>query len=328
MKQESGLDALVNKGYEALLRGDWIVSDRAHLEIIKELRQSKLVNREDLRQIAKRYLSSIFGTGLFLFERNESEIEVFQKKVENFREIIYSNSTWRSSLDDLDRELHEVQILLTNSRADARNKAANALRRIGRPDLTVKLCDQLLVQSRLNYYFLTTRSWALSDLGEIEKALLDAELALKHQPKGNNYPQIALSRAYRLKFKRDGDLSDSKSAISWARQAITAKRNFHAANQLAAALLTAGVSKEDPELLLLEKDFPRILRYADVVAIESAATVMITIAVDPAEDFEDLDEDTDTDDEQTEDRPEDYYEDYFPEHWESLDNPRSPHLEP
>ena len=97
---------------------------------------------------------------------------------------------------------------------------------------------------------------------------------------------------------------------------------------MAAALLTAGVSKDDPELLLLEKDFPRILRYADVVAIESAATVMITIDVDPAEDFEDLDEDTDTDDEQTEDRPEDYYEDYFPEQWESLDNPRSPHLEP
>lgn len=328
MWEESGLDALVNKGYRALQSGDWIVSERNHLEIIKELRRSKLVNREDLRQIAKRYLASIFGSGLFLFQRNDSEIEVFQKKVESFRAIIFSNNAWRSSLSDLDRDLDEIQILLTNPRADAHNKAANALRRIGRPDLTVKLCDQLLAQSRLNYYVLTTRSWALSDLGTIEDALLDAELALKYQPKGNNYPQIALSRAYRLKFKRDGDLSDSKSAISWARQALTTKRNSHAANQLVAALLTAGVSKEDPEIIFLEKEFPSILRYADVIAIESAATVMVKIREDSGEEFEDLDEDNEMEVEQNEELPEDFYEDYLPEHWESLENPRSPHLEP
>lgn len=328
MSSAPDLAQLLKKSDEANRRRDWVKGEKLNQEILLQMRSVKNFQPQELVLVAKRYLMSIFGPGLFLFDSSHPDREIFVEKVERFRAFVQSNQKWRSLLEGTDRDLHEVQLFLRMSRADARNKAANAIRRLGRPDLTIKVCDFLLSDTKLNYYVLTTRSWAFGDLGLLDKALVDAELAMKHQPKGKNYPQIALSRAYRQRFMRDGDLDDSKSAIHWGREALSANRNFYAANQLIAALRTAGVGREDPEIEKLKKEFPNFNRPADRVAIESATDVIYDQVVVTEEDFEESNIPEETEEVLEGDSPEDFYEDYFPEHFKSLRNPRLPHLEP
>jgi hypothetical protein len=93
-------------------------------------------------------------------------------------------------------------------------------------------------------------------------------------------------------------------------------------------LLAAGVSREDPEIQSLEKEFPNVIKPADRVAIESATDVIYEDVVAGEEDFEELNVLEETEEDLEGDSPEDFYEDYFPEHLESLRNPRLPHLEP
>lgn len=328
MSNPPNISELLKESARADKQQDWVRGEQINKEILLQMRGVKRLQTDELLLVAKRYLRSIFGAGLFLFDSRHPEREVFIKKVETFKAFTQSNQKWRSLLEGTERDLHEVQLFLRMTRADARNKAANALRRLGRPDLTIMLCEFLLAESKLNYYVLTTRSWAFGDLGQIEKALVDAELAMKYQPKGNNYPQIALSRAYRKRFKRDGDLDDSKSAIRWGREALIANRNFFAANQLVTALLAAGVSRDDPEIQSLEKEFPNVIRSADRVAIESATDVIYEDIIKNEEDFEELNVPEEAEEVIEEDSPEDFVEDYFPEYYESLRNPRLPHLEP
>lgn len=322
------LSRLIEQSNQAFSGQDWQNGEKLNQAILLEMRGVKKVSHKDLVEIAKRYLSSIFGQGLFLFEENHPDRDEFEKKVQRFKMFIKSNQGWQSSLEGIERDLHEVQLFLRVFRADSRNKAANSLRRLGRPDLSVKLCNYLLSQSKLNYYVLTSRSWAYGDLGQIDQALEDARLALKYEPKGNNYPQIALSRAYRQRFKRDGVLDDAEEAIKWARAALSTKRNFYAASQLVASLRTMGHSSWNIEIQKLETEFPNIIRLADKVAIESAVGIVFD-SPSVEEDFEETDDGPDNDEiEISEELPEDYYEDYFPDQMESLNNPRSPHLEP
>ena len=64
------------------------------------------------------------------------------------------------------------------------------------------------------------------------------------------------------------------------------------------------------------------------MAIESAVGIVFD-SPSVEEDFEETDDGPDNDEiEISEELPEDYYEDYFPDQMESLNNPRSPHLEP
>lgn len=328
VKNAQNIAELLKRSDEANKRQDWVKGEQLNQEILLQMRGVKNLQPQELVLVAKRYLMSIFGPGLFLLDTKHPDREIFIKKVEQFRAFVHQNKSWHSLLEGTDRDLHEVQLFLRMSRADARNKAANAIRRLGRPDLTIKVCDFLLSDSKFNYYVLTTRSWAFGDLGQLDKALVDAELALKYQPKGKNYPQIALSRAYRQRFKRDGDLDDSKASIRWGREALSANRNFYAANQLVAALLAAGVDRGDPEIQQLEREFPNVFTPADKVAIGSATDVIYEDVVMAEEDFEELTVAEEAEEDLEGDSPEDFYEDYFPDHIESLKNPRLPHLEP
>lgn len=309
-------------------RRDWLESERVNTQILRLLGKTSTSNQSEVLHVAKRYISSILGTGLFLFESSSESSQEFLNKVEKFRNFVATKKDLHTTLQGLERDLSEIQLFIQKPRADVHNKAANALRRIGRPDLSVKLCDLLLSRSRINYYVLTTRSWAYGDLGQIDLALKDAELAHKFQPKGNNYPQTALSRAFRLRFKRDGDLDDLKGAIHWAEQAMLANRNFYAAVQLVAALKCVGIGHEDPRIQKLEKEYPNLVRPADVIAVEIASEIVLQWPSASEEDFEDFEQVDEEEVDIEEESPVDYYEDYFPEHLESLNNPRSPHLEP
>jgi len=331
VENDLSFENLLKLSEVAAKRRDWLEGERVNSQILRLLGKTSANNQSDLLYVAKRYISSILGTGLFLFESSSESSQEFLNKVEKFRNFVASKKDLHTTLQGLERDLSEIQLFIQKPRADVHNKAANALRRIGRPDLAIKLCNLLLSRSRINYYVLTTRSWAYGDLGQIDLALEDAELAqrfLKSQPKGNNYTQIALSRAFRLRFKRDGDLEDSKSATYWAEQAILANHNFHAANQLVAALRCIGIKSDDPRIQMLESEFPSLVRSADHVAAEIATEVVLLWPNNVGEDFEDFELIEEEQVELEEELPIDYYEDYLPEHLQSLNNPRSPHLEP
>lgn len=96
------------------------------------MRGVKKLDSQELVSIVKRYLRSIFGDGHFLLHDNHPEKDIFIKKVEEFKKFVQSNPGWHSVLENTDRDLQEIQLFLRMSRADARNKAANALRRLGR----------------------------------------------------------------------------------------------------------------------------------------------------------------------------------------------------
>lgn len=322
------LTELLQRSEEASRRQDWLNGEKINQEILLAFRGVRKLDSRELVSIARRYLMSIFGEGHFLLDDQHPDRDIFIKKVKDFKKFVESSPNWKSVLEDTARDLHEIQLFLQMSRDDARNKAANALRRLGRPDLSVTLCDYLLSKSKLNYYVLTTRSWAHGDLGQLDRALDDAHLALRFQPKGNNYPQTALSRAYRQRFKRDGDLEDSAAAIRWGREALASNRNLYAASQLIASLVASGVDSGNPEIQKLEKEFPNVTRSADRVAIESATEVISRNVFVAEEDFEEIEVIDESEEPSSEDHPEDYFEDYFPEHFESLNNPRAPHLEP
>lgn len=309
---------------------DWLQSEKINHQILRLLGKSAVRDQSGLVSVAKKYIASLFGSGLFLFEDRPEESKLFLKRVEDFRSSVLGKRELHTSLQGLERDLSEIQLFIQKPRADIHNKAANALRRIGRPDLAVKFCNILLAQSRINYFALTTRSWAYGDLGKIDLALEDAELAqkfLRSQPKGNNYTQAALSRAFRLRFKRDGDLEDAESAIYWAEQALHVNRNFHAARQFVSALLCIGIKPDDPRIQKLESEFPTLVRPADFIAVDIASEIVLQWPNTSDEDFEDFEQINEEEHKLHEESPTDYYEDYFPEHLESLNNPRAPHLE-
>lgn len=131
-----------------------------------------------------------------------------------------------------------------------------------------------------------------------------------------------------MRFKRDGDLADSESSIFWGREALSAKRNIYAASQLIASLIASGVNRENLEIQMLEKEFPNATRPADRVAIESATDVIQDNFSVTEEDFEELEVLEEVDVKIEDEAAEDYFEDYFPELIDSLNDPRSPHLEP
>jgi hypothetical protein len=86
-------------------------------------------------------------------------------------------------------------------------------------------------------------------------------------------------------------------------------------------------------IVALEKEFPKRISKADVVAVESALNIEQNSLVDEffeqiGEDIEIFDEDIFEDWNKDEELPENYYEDYFSEYYDSLNDPRSPHLEP
>ena len=311
---------------------DWQKSELLNRQLLEMLAGRKDATFDDLITVARRYLSSIVDFDIYLNKDNQGQRAIFQKQVDDFRNFISKNLRLSSSLGEIEKELIELQLYIAMPRSDTLSKSARALRRIGRPDLAVELCNLQLSKTRLNYYSRIARSWALGDLGDYDKAIEDAEIALKHNPnRDQNYPQVAMSRAHRLRFTKNGDLDDGETALNFAEEALRLKRNFAAAEAYVCISRKLKVNNNVVERLIQE--FPKLVQYVDKAAAESAwnittrqdSEVDTTIEIDDIEDFED--EQVEAENEFDESHS-DYYEDYLPEYSESLQNPRSPHLEP
>ncbi len=118
-------------------------------------------------------------------------------------------------------ECRPLDVFNVAPRALAMNKAASVLRRLARPDLAVELTTHQLSLTRLNYYSLVVRSSAYIDLGKLDEAIADGELAQKHEPQDSlNYSAITLSRGYRERYKRDAVIEDGEKSLEFARQAL------------------------------------------------------------------------------------------------------------
>jgi tetratricopeptide (TPR) repeat protein len=329
---ESRITYLFSESQRAHVSHDWTKSEQINVELLKLIADKSDVKHKDLTTVARRYLSSIVSFDLYFNFNNSSAKKDFEAKTDGFKAFISKHRHLVTSLKEVEKEIIELQLYVALPRADTLNKTARALRRIGRPDLSIELCDFQLKQSRLNYYSLISRSWALGDLGLIEKAISDAELAHKFNPKvGQNYTLVALSRAYRLRFVKHGEIEDFEKSISFAEEALKANRNFDAAQ--AYVSIASKRDSENPLIDKLKKEFPRLEEYADTAALESAWNVdarkgvMIdaTVETEDIEEFEEMIEDIEEVDSEPMD---DYFEDYFPDAVDSLRNPRSPHLEP
>jgi tetratricopeptide (TPR) repeat protein len=128
-----------------------------------------------------------------------------------------------------------------------------------------------LEQARLNYYARTVLCGAYCDLGQFEKAIEIAELALKFNPdQGKTFPLNALVRAHTLKFKATGDISEIEKALTYGHASIEIKLDSYAANAFVAAAVASGDERE----IEFAKDFlgkaePQ-LKEADISAIFQA----------------------------------------------------------
>ena len=332
ISSEARIGKLFSDSQSAHRARDWKKSELINTELLKLIADKRDVTPKDLTAVARRYLSSIVSFDLYFNQSDSSIKRDFESKTQTFREFIANHRNLVTSLKEVEKEILELQLYVALPRSDTLNKTARALRRIGRPDLSVELCNFQLKKTRLNYYSLTSRSWAYGDLGFLEEALSDAELAHEYNPnEGQNYTLVALSRAHRLRFVRHGEIEDYEKSIAYAEEALKAKRNFDAAQ----AFISIASKVNSNHLLIdkLKKEFPRLEEFVDHAALESAwninsRTELIIDSTVEMEDIEEFEEIPNESEELEVESAEDYFEDYFPDAVESLKNPRSPHLEP
>jgi tetratricopeptide (TPR) repeat protein len=301
----------------------------------------------EIHQISKLYLGSLLGTGEFLTNSNSELEDRFESGltfVEN-----YSNTSKievKTSLTPLVKSGYEIQLFLTKRQSDARNKAASALRKLARPDLSIILTTQQLEITRLNYYSLVVRAAAYSDLSLFSKAIDDGQKALKFTPSENKYFALGtLSRAYINRFKQTGEISDSEIAFELAEKSFNLKPDDYSANTFLKVIHTIGLLGMEDLIASLQNVQKTHHYQLDQKAIEIAKEVLRNSTARPIlgalaesddlladalfDNWLELENEDDFDSEDLDvDRAEDYFEDYFEDYVDSLNDPQNPHLEP
>ena len=329
---------LSNKSAIALQHSDWQELENLSKQILALIKIDPNNLDIDVRKVARNYLSSIIGSGRFLFENDPGGLLHFNNEIIEFQSFLRdSKLEFSKSIRPELIAIQSIQLFVTSPRSDSANKASANLRRLGRPQLAVEIMNTELMKSRLNYYSLVVRGSAFVDLHETEKAISDGELALKHSLKDKrNFALTLLARAYRDKFKKDGLIEDGETALRLAMESLGIDRNPYIARVLISIIRALGTSDYDElvaELnssLIFQFTSPDALAAEISVAIhENANLDSISYEVDPWFDVtEELDEEWGVSDNDEVESIEDYFEDYFEEFSESLANPRMPHLEP
>ena len=332
------LSKLASLSAIALSKGNWKDLELLSTELLKKVRTDPSVLENDLRRVARNYISSIIGEGIFLTGSDTSGQDHFEAGIKTLRSLIGSgNSELVSKIRPEIRHLQQIQLFMTRPQTDSLNKAAASLRKLGRPHLAIELTSSEVQKSRLNYYSLVVRGSAYVDLKMHEMAIIDGELALKHSPgEKKNYALTLLARATNGLFKSNGVLDDGEKALSYALEALKIKRDPYIASVFISIVRALGKPDYDELIAELHSSLSFDFDLADPVAVNISTSILEKSSVDNSIQIDPWGIDYDEEDEEElqssdfddEDSISDYFEDYFEDHADSLADPQSPHLEP
>lgn len=325
---------LSSKAYQAK---DWKTLEKLSKELFLLLRANVETKPADIHSVAKNYLASIIAEGRFLLGEDTTGLAHFKKEITAFKGFLDESSPkLRIELRPELHHLYQVQLLLTHHQSDSINKASSSLRKLARPDLAIELTSSVLQKSRLNYYSLVVRGSAYVDLSQIDFAIVDGELALKHSLIENrNFALTLLARAYREKFKTEGDFASAERALELALESLAIRKDPYIARVFISIVRAIGSPEYDELIEELKSSLNFNFNSPDPLAIEIAEGLVTDQADtetlhddDPWGDLDDIDDLTYTNRDFAEETISDYFEDYFEDYADSLSDPSRPHLEP
>ncbi|CAB5043701.1 unannotated protein [freshwater metagenome] len=239
------IPALLKQSEIARKFNDWAKLEDISIKIFQTANNGSLPDEDSLKKVVQNYLASIVGTGEFLTDLSHGNPEKYQAGLNKLLEFLSQKPHKFSSLDSIVHAAREISLLALDPKPANRNKIGRHLREIARPDIAIVICRQILEKTRLNYYSLTVICGAYCDLGEFDKAIDSAEIALKFQSdSGRTFALNALVRAHTLKFKATGDFSEIDKAISYGHDSIDLKLDSYAANAFIAAAIASMYENE------------------------------------------------------------------------------------
>jgi tetratricopeptide (TPR) repeat protein len=266
------ISSLLEQSQVARKLSDWAKLEQISISILQTLFKGNSLKDDSLRQVIINYLSSIVGTGDFLTGLSSKNSDKYQEGLEKLNDFLGKKPHYFNSIDPIIQSGREIALLALHPTSQNRNKISKNLRAIARPDLAVVICTQILDITRLNYYTLTVLCGAYCDLGNFDKAISSAEIALKHDPGiGKTFVLNTLVRAHTLKFKANGDFSEITSALEYAHLSIDLKLDTYSANAYMAAAVASMQNNEiENAKIVLAKAEPD-LKTADINAIIQVA---------------------------------------------------------
>lgn len=262
---------LLSQSREARRKEDWDKLEEISVKIFKSIYKGDTPDESTLKEIVQGYLSSIVGAGEFLTNVSNGNGQRFEIGLGKLFEFISRKNLTYNSIDLLLLAAREISLLSLDPITANRNKIAKHLREIARPDLSIIICQQILEDSRLNYYSLTVLCGAYCDLLQFDRAIEVAQVALKYQPSsGRSFPLNSLTRAHTLKFKSNGDFAEIDKALEYGHQSLEIKVDRYAANAFVAAAIASMYEKEiEYAKSILERVEPD-LRTVDIAALFQA----------------------------------------------------------
>jgi hypothetical protein len=276
MKNQAGkVLELISESQKAFAEKDWPLASRLNFDLAQTLLAKKYDRPETLATSARKYLGSLVGDGRFILEPNRQESPNLSEGIEKFENLFENSpSKIKELISPILNEIREIRLFALKDEAITNNKCAAALRRIARPDISIEITSKGLALSPLNYYFLATRSAAHSDLGYYDLAILDAEKALEFSPKDKKLSSLTtLSRAYRLRFLKNGVLNDGENSVNAALQALDLERSAKTANTFISAAQVFEPDRYSDLIAELEGKYPNLARGLDSEALKIANEV-------------------------------------------------------
>jgi tetratricopeptide (TPR) repeat protein len=274
MAENENMDSLLkllDRSASARKALNWAELEETSIQVLRLIYQDSKIDQGTLRTTIQNYLSSIIGTGEFLTDLSSKNSAKYEEGLVKLLEFLKNRPHHFASIESTLQAAQEIVLLSLDPIPANRNKIGKHLREIARPDLSILICNQILEQTRLNYYSLTVLCGAYCDLDQFDKAIDVAELALKFSPEqGKTFPLNALVRAHTLKFKATGDITEIENALQYGHASIDLKLDSYAANAFIAAAVASGDEREiDFAKDVLSKAEPQ-LRQADISALFQA----------------------------------------------------------
>ena len=227
-------------------RHNWVEACNLAMTGLTLVRQG-IVENDTIRILGTRYLGALVGSGVVLDGRSSVGRDEFTKSITEFLVWIDTTVGVKALLSHQGQTAREIVTLTDEPTVASLGQVASCLRRLSRPALAVELCDRVLAVSRLNYYAMATKGAALTDLNELDDAVisLTGSLALYRPTGGTERVLNALSRALRLRFLRDGDIFDAERALACATAALRLVPDEYSSN----TVLSAASVQPDPSAM-------------------------------------------------------------------------------